>query len=167
MISHLQFDCGVGLGVVSVSQLLLSEHLTVSVSSQIFERNSSNHDTAGLRCRHAQLLQLIAAAQIQACSRKLDISYDKQINVFTSASVREHEGGDAKIIIIPNSGNLHLKQNWFHSIVDRFQIGIKMLKQLSREGYFLTWHLRSGRENAEISPKFDMNNKQFSEILEF
>ena len=31
----------------------------------------------------------------------------------------------------------------------------------------ITWHFRSGREKAEISPKFEIKRRQFSEMLEF
>ena len=31
----------------------------------------------------------------------------------------------------------------------------------------VTWHFSSGRENAEISPRFEMKRRQFSEMLEF
>ena len=87
----------------------------------------TDHRAAAIGRRHAELLQLVAAAEIQSWRRRLlQGNYVKwrgrgkleltngQICLSTSflvtfASIREYKGRDAKMIVISNCSYFHLK----------------------------------------------------------
>ena len=134
---------GVGLCPLPGVHTLLSEHLAVSVAPQVLQRNPSCHyhhhslwssssslyyptyHGAAAVCRcDTQLLEFIAAAQIQSWSGVIIIQHTSSASSWaTFASVGKYKRRDAKMIVTSNCRYFHLKLELWSSGEGQARIG--------------------------------------------